>query len=60
MKPRNGKSLGKNCPGAEHDRYSLLITKHAQKLREEEKASEIEVETSELDILLEDIREKKC
>ena len=40
------------------DRYSLLITKHAQKLREEEKASGIEVETSELDILLEDIIER--
>ena len=36
-----------------------MITKHAQKLREEEKASEIKVETSELDILLEDIRERK-
>ena len=33
------------------DRYSLLITKHAQKLREEEKASEIKVETSELKIV---------
>ena len=33
-------------------RYSLLITKHAQKLREEEKASGIEVETSELEFCL--------
>ena len=40
------------------DRYFLLITKHAQKLREEEKASGIKVETSELDILLEDIIER--
>ena len=39
------------------DRYSLLITKHAQILREEEKALGIKVETSELDILLEDIIE---
>ena len=29
------------------DRYSLLITKHVQKLREEEKASGIEMETSD-------------
>ena len=36
-----------------------MITKHAQKLREEEKASGIEVETSELDILLEDIIERE-
>ena len=44
---------------AVRDRYSLLITKHAQKLREEEKASGIEVETSELDNLLEEIIEKE-
>ena len=41
------------------DRYSLLITKHAQKLREGEKVSGIEVETSELDILLEEITERE-
>ena len=39
--------------------YSLLITKHAQKLRKEEKASGIEVETSELDNLLEEIIERE-
>lgn len=44
---------------AVRDRYSLLITKHAQKLREEEKASGIEVETSELDNLLEEIIERE-
>ena len=35
-----------------------MITKHAQKLREEEEASGIKVETSELDILPEDIIER--
>ena len=36
---------------AVRNRYSLLITKHAQKLWKEEKALGIEVETSELDII---------
>ena len=44
---------------AVRDRYYLLITKHAQKLREEEKVSGIEVETSELDNLLEEIIERE-
>lgn len=41
------------------DRFSLLSTKQAQKLREEEKASGIDVVQTELDILLEDILERE-
>ena len=41
------------------DRFSLLSTKQAQKLREEEKASGIDVEQTELEILLEDILERE-
>jgi len=42
------------------DRYALLTSKRAQKIREEEKASGIDVEdVSELDNLLEDILERE-
>ena len=41
------------------DRNSLLTTKQAQKLRDEERASGIEVEQTELDTLLEEIIEKE-
>lgn len=46
---------------AVRDRHTLLTSRHKQKLRDEEKASGIEIEETELDILLEDIleREKK-
>ena len=39
------------------DRYTLLTSRHKQKLRDEEKASGIEIEETELDILLENILE---
>ena len=42
------------------DRYTLLTSRQKQKLRDEEKASGIEVpEQTELDILLEDILERE-
>ena len=41
------------------DRFSLLSTKQAQKLREEEKASGIDVQQTELDDLLEEILERE-
>ena len=41
------------------DRFTLLSTKYAQKLRMEEKASGIEVEQTELDSLLEEILERE-
>ena len=41
------------------DRCTLLTTKHAQKLRDEERTSGIAVEETELDSLLEDILEKE-
>ena len=44
---------------AVRDRYSLLTAKQAQKLRDEEKASGIHVEISELDSLLEEILERE-
>ena len=40
-------------------RYSLLTAKQAQKLRDQEKASGIHVEISELDSLLEEILERE-
>ena len=44
---------------AVRDRYTLLTSRHKQKLRDEEKASGIEIEETELDILLEDILERE-
>jgi len=45
---------------AVRDRYALLISRHKLKQREEEKASGIDVpEPTELDILLEEIRERE-
>ena len=44
---------------AVRDRYSLLTAKQAQKLRDEEKASGIHVEISELDSLLQEILERE-
>ena len=41
------------------DRYNFLTKKMSAKLKSEEKASDIQVETSELDDLLEEILEKK-
>ena len=41
------------------DRFSLLSTKYAQKLRMEERASGVEVEQTELDSLLEEILERE-
>ena len=41
------------------DRLTLLLTKYAQKLRMEEKASGIDVEQTELDSLLEEILERE-
>lgn len=40
-------------------RYSLLTTKQAQNLRDQEKVSGIHVEISELDTLLEEILERE-
>ena len=42
-----------------HDRFSLLSTKYAHKLRMEEKASGIEVEQSEVEKLIEEILEQE-
>ncbi|KAJ7380684.1 hypothetical protein OS493_007051 [Desmophyllum pertusum] len=42
-----------------HDRFSLLSTRYAQKLRIEERASGIQVEQTELDSLLEEILERE-
>ena len=41
------------------DRYTLLTTRKAEQLREEEKASGIEVTPTEIDLLLEEILEKE-
>lgn len=41
------------------DRYTLLTSRNKQKLRDEEKASGIEIEETELDFLLEDILERE-
>ena len=44
---------------AVRDRYTLLTSRHKQKLRDKEKASGIQIEGTELDILLEDILERE-
>ena len=41
------------------DRYTLLTARKAEQLREEEKASGIEVTPTEIDLLLEEILEKE-
>ena len=63
---QKGERFGKLLPSgwmpltrAVRHRYSLLTTKQAQNLRDQEKASGIHVEISELDTLLEEILERE-
>lgn len=68
-KYRKRANLGQHRPAAQRNRsvtarsvrnrFSLLSTKQAQKLREEERASDIDVEQTDLDTLLEEILERE-